>query len=77
MVHVYFHCSNLLGLLVDRQGANVDDLSDAQAHAIGLVRSLVGQASAEDWRSWMLHASDEDGDEMFVLPFTAVLGLPN
>ncbi|MEW6640363.1 MAG: hypothetical protein AB1586_07640 [Pseudomonadota bacterium] len=77
MVQVYFHCSNSLGLLVDRQGTSVDDLSDARAHAIGLVRSLVRQPSAEDWRTWILHASDEDGDEIFVLPFAAVLGRPN
>ncbi|MGO4712823.1 DUF6894 family protein [Bradyrhizobium sp. 2TAF24] len=74
MVQVYFHCSNALGLLVDRQGTSVDDLSDARAQAVGLVRSMVGQPSAEDWREWLLHASDEDGDEIFVLPFVAVLG---
>jgi len=77
MVQVYFHCANSLGLLVDRQGTSVDDLSDARAHAVGLVQFMVGQPSAEDWRGWIVLASDADGDEIFVLPFDAVLGRPN
>jgi hypothetical protein len=30
--------------------------------------------SNEDWRGWTLHASDDFGDEIFAVPFTAVLG---
>ena len=76
MAHVYFHCSNSRGILVDRRGAAVDDLAEARDHAAGVVRSLTMTRSAEDWRSWILHVSDNLGDELFVVPFTFVLGKP-
>ena len=31
----------------------------------------------DDWRGWVLHVSDDQGDELFVVPFTFVLGKPN
>jgi hypothetical protein len=30
--------------------------------------------SVEDWRSWILHVTDELGDELFYVPFVSVLG---
>ena len=38
------------------------------------VGSLVAQPGREDWRQWVLHVSDEDGDEIFEMPFASVLG---
>ena len=77
MVQVYFHCSNDQGMMIDQCGAAVGDLAEAREHAALVVRSLVTAPSAEDWRSWVLHVSDDLGDEIFVVPFAAVLGKPH
>lgn len=77
MSQLYFHCSNPKGALVDRRGATISDLGEARDHAIRLVRSLVATRSAEDWRGWVLHVSDDLGDEIFDMPFAFVLGKPH
>jgi sirohydrochlorin ferrochelatase len=77
MTQVYFHCSNTKKVFVDRRGAVVDDLAEARDHATGVVRSLTKTLSLEDWRDWVLHVSDELGDELFIVPFALVLGKPN
>ncbi len=74
MSQVYFHCSSAHGVLVDRGGANVDDVVDAHDRALGFVGSLIATPSREDWRSWILHVSDEDGEEIFLMPFASVIG---
>ncbi|MBR0871023.1 hypothetical protein JQ633_11685 [Bradyrhizobium tropiciagri] len=73
MSAVYFHCSDEQHVLLDRNGAAMD-LAEARVHAERLVRSYVMTPSAEDWRNWVLHVTDDLGDELFELPFTAVLG---
>ena len=35
------------------------------------------ERSAEDWRDWVVHVSDDSDDELFVLPFVFVLGKPH
>jgi hypothetical protein len=77
MTQVYFHCSNAKKVFVDYRGAMVDDLAEARDHAIRVVQSLSKTSSQEDWRDWVLHVSDDWGDELFVVPFTSVLGKPN
>jgi uncharacterized protein DUF6894 len=77
MTDVYFHYSNARGVLIDRSGTAVDDLIEAREQASSAVRSLIMTASVEDWRSWVLHVTDPDGDEIFDIPFAAVLGKPN
>ncbi|MBR0734781.1 hypothetical protein JQ636_40470 [Bradyrhizobium japonicum] len=77
MTHVYFHCSNMKNVFVDRRGAVVGDLAEARDHATRVVQSLTSERSLEDWRDWVLHVSDDQGDELFVVPFTSVLGKPN
>jgi hypothetical protein len=77
MPQVYFHCSNPKEALIDRCGAAVDDLTEARDHAASVVRSLTATRSLEDWRGWMLHVSDDLGDELFVIPFAFVLGKPH
>ena len=74
MAQVYFHCSNTQGVLVDRLGAAVGDMTDARNQAAGVVRSFIMAANAEDWRDWMLHVSDDLGEEIFVVPFASLLG---
>ena len=74
MAQVYFHCSNTQGILIDQTGAAVGDMTDARDHAACVVRSLIMTANTEDWRDWVLHASDDLGEEIFVMPFASQLG---
>ena len=77
MTQVYFHCSNTKKVFVDRRGAVVDDLAEARDHATRVVQCFTSECSLEDWRDWVLHVSDDQGDELFVVPFTLVLGKPS
>ena len=77
MTQLYFHCSNTKTAVVDRRGAVVDDLVDARDHAARVVQSFTNERSLEDWRDWILHVSDDNGDELFVVPFVFVLGRPH
>jgi Domain of unknown function (DUF6894) len=77
MSQVYFHCSNTKKVFVDRRGAVVDDLAEARDRATRIVQSLTSERTLEDWREWVLHVSDDQGDELFIVPFTFVLGEPN
>ncbi|RXH36982.1 MULTISPECIES: hypothetical protein [Bradyrhizobium] len=77
MTEVYFHYSNARGLLIDPGGTVVDDLVEACERADRVVRSLIMTASAEDWRGWVLHVTDNDGDQIFDVPFVTVLGKPH
>ena len=77
MTQVYFHCSNAKNVFVDRRGAVVDDLAEARDHATNVVQSLTKTRSLEEWRDWVLHVSDELGDELFIVPFAFVLGNPS
>jgi sirohydrochlorin ferrochelatase len=77
MTQVYFHCSNPKKVFVDRRGAVVDDIAEARDHATSVVQSLTKTRSLEDWRDWVLHVSDDQGDELFVVPFAFVLGNPH
>ncbi|PAY07122.1 MULTISPECIES: DUF6894 family protein [Bradyrhizobium] len=77
MTQVYFHCSNTRGVLMDRRGTSVDNLSEACEAATRMMRSLVATVSLEDWRDWAVHVSDEAGEEIVILPFAFVLGKPH
>jgi sirohydrochlorin ferrochelatase len=69
VTQVYFHCSNTKKVFVDYCGAVVDDLAEARDHAARVVESFTCERSREDWHDWVLHVSDERGDELFVVPF--------
>ena len=73
MTDVYFHCSDAEHVFIDRRGAAVN-FSEAFDHAERLVRAMIMSPSTEDWRDWVLHATDELGDELFAVPFASVLG---
>ena len=77
MTQVFFHCSNTKKVFVEYSGAMVEDLAEARDHAARLVQSFTNERSLENWRDWVLHVSDDQGDELFVIPFTFVLGKPN
>jgi Domain of unknown function (DUF6894) len=61
-------------VFLDHHGAVVNDLAEARDHATRLVQSFINEHSLEDWRDWVLHVSDDQGDELFVVPFIFVLG---
>ena len=77
MTQVYFHCSNAKKVFVDRRSAVVNDLAEARDRATHVVQSFTNERSLEDLRDWVLHVSDDRGDELFVVPFTFVLGKPH
>ena len=77
MTQVYFHCSNTNKVFVDYRGAVVHDLAEARDRAARVVQSVTSERSVEDWRDWVLHVSDDQGDELFIVPFTFVLGKPH
>jgi hypothetical protein len=61
----------------DRRGAAIGNLAEAKDHAALVVRSLLMTPSTEDWRDWVLHASDDIGEEIFCVPFASLLGKPH
>ena len=77
MTQVFFHRSNTKKVFLDHNGAVVNDLAEARDHATRLVQSLTNERSLEDWRDWVLHVSDDQGDELFIVPFIFVLGKPH
>ena len=77
MRQVYFHCSSSREVRVDQLGAIVSSLAEARDRAACVVRSLIMEQSAEDWRDWVVHVSDDFDDEIFEVSFSSVLGRPN
>jgi hypothetical protein len=77
MAQVFFHCSSSREVRVDRFGAAVSNLAEARDRAACIVRLLIMEQSAEDWRDWIMHVSDDFDDEIFAVPFSSVLGRPH
>ncbi len=77
MAHVYFNCQSGRTVLLDQRGTDVDDLIEARDYAVQAVQSLIGTTTTEDWRNWVLHVSDDLGEEVFEMPFSFVLGKPH
>jgi hypothetical protein len=77
MTQVYFHCSTTEQVLLNYREAQVADLTEAREQAAQMVRALIGAPGPEDWRDWMLHASDDLGEELFSLPFSSFMGRPH
>lgn len=74
MARVYFHCSGVNEVIVDRHGSEIDHLGDAHDRALEVVHSFIATTGSEDWRDWIVHVSDDEGEELFVLPFARVIG---
>ena len=77
MTQVYFHRSTTKKVFLDQHGVVVNDLAEARDHATRLVQFYINERSLEDWRDWVMHVSDDQGDELFVVPFAFVLGKPH
>lgn len=74
MTRVYFHCSGANEVILDRRGSEIDHLGDAHDLALEVVHSCIATTGSEDWRDWFVHVSDDEGEELFVLPFSHVIG---
>ena len=74
---MYFHCSSAQQVLVDRSGCEVDDLLDAHARAFAIINTIITCEGPEDWREWTVHVSDDEGEELLLVPFSSVLGKPH
>ena len=72
-----FPLLNAEGVLLDRRGRCVEELIEAYDCAIEVVHNFISRPSMEDWRKWILHVSDGDGEEIFALPFSSLLGRPH
>jgi hypothetical protein len=77
MAHIYLHRSSERGVVLDRSGSDVADLVEAHACAARAIAALITAPGPEDWREWILHVSDEEGEEIFAMPFSSVLGKPH
>jgi hypothetical protein len=77
MTHVYFHCASSERVLLDQNGSDVEDLVEAHERAKQIVQQFVSSQTPDDWRAWTLHVSDENGDDIFLMPFAYVLGRPH
>jgi len=75
-MQVYFHCANSEGILISRAGVDVSNLSEARDHAAQIMQSMIMTPNDEDWRNWVLYVS-VDGEDMFELPFTSMIGRLN
>ena len=74
MALVYFHCSNIEGAGGKRPCHAAGNLTQIREQASFAVRALIAVPNMEDWRGWVLHVSDESGEEIFNLPFASLLG---
>jgi hypothetical protein len=77
MTHVYFHCSSAEKLVLDPRGVDVEDFIEAHQRATQVVQDFIRSLGPHDWRTWTLHVSDEDGEEIFLMPFACLLGKPH
>jgi uncharacterized protein DUF6894 len=74
MFYLFFHCAGPGEILIDRSGAEVLDLIEARDRALALARILVeGAYGTRDFSDWHVYVSDEDDEEMLLIPFSAVM----
>ena len=75
MTQFYFHFTSSDDIVVDRRETELEDMAEAHARALDAARSLMRVAPGlHDWRDWLVHVTDKEGDEVFVLPFSFARG---
>jgi hypothetical protein len=77
MATLYFHCAGTEEVFLDRSGSEVEDIFDARARAFQIISAIVTSAGPEDWREWNVHVRNDEGEELLLVPFSAVLGRPH
>ena len=76
MRQVSFCCATSRGTVLHRCVAEVKNLSEARRYAAAFARSIVAAAAAQDWAKCRMHVRDEQGDELFVMPFWPAASRP-
>ncbi len=74
MAQVYFHCSTASNVVLDRYGGDVEDLDEVREYAARIIRALLATPGPQDWREWVLHVADSDGEQILVVPFADLIG---
>ena len=77
MCQVHVYCSNSQGHMLDARVADVDDLIEARDYATRVARSLVAAPTLRDWRNCWLRVSGDLGEDIFVMPFSSIVGKPH
>ena len=75
MRQFFFHLKSRSRLLVDCSGYVLLDRDEARDRAFCVVRRCIETGAVQgDWRNWHVHVVDEEGEEVFVTPFSDVVG---
>jgi hypothetical protein len=75
VAHFFFHFIRRSKLMVDRTGYDLLDLVEVRRYASGIVHRYIETGAVDgDWRDWHVHVTDEEGVEVFVTPFSDVIG---
>ncbi len=77
MAQLSFCCANSRGYLLDRHIAEVNDFLEAREYAKEIVWWFLKTAHLHDWRSCRLHVRDQNGKDIFVMPFPWAYALAN
>ncbi len=77
MVQAVFRCSNAQGHVIDGRVATVDDLIEAREYATRVAQSLIASRTLRDWRNCYMSVRDDLGEELFVMPFSPIIGKPH
>ena len=70
----YFHLRNS-DTIADTDGTELDDDAAARAHAVDVARELMFNSEGmldTDWSRWSMAVQNENGEELFSIPFTEV-----
>jgi hypothetical protein len=75
MAQFFFHCTSSEKVLVDSTGYDLLDLVEVRHCASGIMRRCVETGAVDgDCRDWLMHVTDEEDEEVFVLPFSDIVG---
>ncbi len=75
MQQFFFHLKSRSRLLVDCSGYVLLDLDEARGCAAYVVRKCIETVIVQGgWRDGHVHVVDEEGEEVFVTPFSDVVG---
>ena len=75
VAHFFFHFVSRSKVMVDHTGYDLLDLAEVRHYASGIVRRCIETGAVDDdCRDWHVHVTDEEGVEVFMTPFSDVIG---
>jgi hypothetical protein len=77
MAQALFRCSNAQGHVIDGRVVTVEDPVEAREYPTRVARSLIAIPNLRDWRECYMSVRDDLGEELFVLPFSSIIGKPH